>query len=256
MALDEWEYYQGRHHGRPRGDEDGLPPAFDLQYAADGQLQLRAWHPGTYEWQTASGRSGKVAVSAITSPVVISGPWELSFPPNGGTLGRVTLDQLISWPAHPDKGVRYFSGTATYCKEVEIPAKLLADGQALFLDLGTVKNLAQVKVNDADLGILWKPPFRVNLNGVARAGKNRLEIRVTNLWPNRLIGDEQLPPDVEWKGPQLQSWPQWLLEGQPSPSGRLTFTTWHHWTKDMPLLESGLIGPVKLVSAKVVAARR
>ena len=83
---------------------------------------------------------------------------------------------------------------------------------------------------------------------------NRLVVKVTNLWPNRLIGDEQLPPDVEWNGQQLAAWPQWLLDGKPSPTGRLTFTTWHHWTKDDTLLESGLLGPVTLQTAEIISA--
>jgi hypothetical protein len=79
-------------------------------------------------------------------------------------------------------------------------------------------------------------------------------VKVTNLWPNRLIGDEQLPPDCEWHGQRLAAWPQWLLDGKPSPTGRLTFTTWHHWTKDSPLLESGLLGPVTLRTAEILPA--
>lgn len=72
------------------------------------------------------------------------------------------------------------------------------------------------------------------------------------MWPNRLIGDEQLPPDCEWKRRELKARPSWLLEGKPSPTGRLTFTTWHHWTKDSSLLPSGLLGPVALRPAEVV----
>ena len=94
--------------------------------------------------------------------------------------------------------------------------------------------------------MLWKPPFRVNITTAAKPGVNKLVVKVTNLWPNRLIGDEQLPSDREWNGKQLVAWPQWVLDGKPSPTGRLTFTTWHHWTKDSPLLESGLLGPVQL----------
>lgn len=98
---------------------------------------------------------------------------------------------------------------------------------------------------------IWKPPFEVDVTANAHPGPNSLEIQVVNLWPNRLIGDEQLPEDCEWQTPSnagaaLVKWPAWLLEGNPSPTGRITFATWKHWTKDSPLLESGLLGPVTL----------
>jgi hypothetical protein len=180
------------------------------------------------------------------TPIQIAGPWVVNFPPHWGAPPTVTLDRLISWPESSDSGVKYFSGTATYLKDIEIPKNLLGDGRVLQLDLGTVKNLAQVKLNGTDLGILWKPPFRVDIAAAAKPGTNHLEVSITNLWPNRLIGDAQLPEDVEWNGMKLVRWPQWLLDGKPSPTGRLTFTTWRHITKDMPLLPSGLIGPVTL----------
>jgi hypothetical protein len=118
-------------------------------------------------------------------------------------------------------------------------------GRLLWLDLGWVKNIAEVSVNGRPQGILWKPPFRANITDAAKPGKNKLEIKVTNLWPNRLIGDEQLLPDCQWSpNDMLRAWPRWLSEGKPSPAGRLTFTTWHHWKKDDALVESGLLGPV------------
>ena len=152
--------------------------------------------------------------------------------------------------------MKYFSGTATYVKEVEIPAEMLGTGHSLWLNLGQVKNIAEVSVNGKPLGILWKPPFRVDITGAAKAGKNKLEIKITNLWPNRLIGDEQLPPDCEWnENLSLKQWPQWLLDGKPSPTGRVTFTTWHHWNKDDELLPSGLLGPVTLSVAKEIVIK-
>jgi hypothetical protein len=151
--------------------------------------------------------------------------------------------------------VKYFSGTAAYEKEVELPADLLSPSRQLWLDLGWVKNLAQVSLNGKPLAILWKPPFRVNLTAAARPGKNTVQIKVTNLWPNRLIGDEQKPPDCQWRGKQLKDWPPWLGEAKPSPTGRLTFSTWHHWTKDEALLDSGLLGPVTLRLAEEVAVQ-
>jgi (4-O-methyl)-D-glucuronate---lignin esterase len=113
--------------------------------------------------------------------------------------------------------------------------------------LGKVAVIAQVAVNGRDLGVLWKAPFRLNVTSALRKGDNLLEVRVTNLWVNRMIGDEQLPEDSD-RAPngQLKSWPKWLLEGKPSPTGRHTFATYRVWRKDSPLQESGLLGPVTL----------
>ncbi len=235
-------------------DREVAGPTYELTATAGGKIEIEATKPASFELQTAAGKTLKAEVRDLPKSVEISGAWELNFPPKWGAPERVTLDKLISWTDHPDNGVKYFSGTATYTKEIEVPTGLLGAGKKLYLDLGALKNIAEVKLNGSDLGILWKPPFRADITGVAKAGKNKLEIRVTNLWPNRLIGDEQLPADVEWNGKQLKDWPQWLLDGKPSPNGRLTFTTWHHWTKDDALLPSGLFGPVTLQPAVVTTA--
>ena len=145
-------------------------------------------------------------------------------------------------------GVTYFSGTATYKKTFSAPADAVGVGRRAWLDLGRVAVIAEVKLNGKDLGILWKPPFRVEVTDALKPGENTLEIKVVNLWPNRLIGDEQLPPDSERKSTgRLVRWPQWLLDGQPSPTGRHAFTTWNLWRKNEPPLESGLLGPVRLL---------
>jgi len=191
----------------------------------------------------------------VPAPDSINGPWSLNFPPNWGAPPSVALDKLISWTDSTDDGVRYFSGTATYEKGIEISADRLASGRELWLDLGQVKDFAEVSLNGRDYGVLWKPPFCVNITNGAKPGMNKLVVKVTNLWPNRLIGDEQLPSDREWKGKQLKAWPQWVLDGKPSPTGRFTFTTWHHYTKSSSLLESGLLGPVTLQTAEIVQAR-
>jgi len=176
--------------------------------------------------------------------VVLSGPWQLSFPPGWGAPAEVTLDKLISWTGHAAPGVKYFSGTATYRKQFQYKAGK-RNGKSE-LDLGAVKNLAEVRLNGKNLGVVWKPPFRVDVTHAIRSGSNELEMRVTNLWVNRLIGDEQLPEDCQWSGSSLKEWPQWLLEGKPSPTGRFTFATWRHWKKDDQPLESGLLGPVTI----------
>ncbi len=218
---------------------------YELVAGDDGKVDLLAWKSSQYEVKLADGSSRQIKAVRSIEPLAVEGAWEVHFPPKMEAPEQITLKKLISFTEYPDDGVKYFSGTATYLKEIDIPAEMLSSNRALYLDLGRVKNFAQVSMNGHELGILWKPPFRVNLAGVATAGKNTLEIKITNLWPNRLIGDEKIgEQDAEWKGKQLARWPQWLLDGKPSPSGRITFATWHHWTKDMQPLESGLLGPV------------
>ena len=233
----------------------GQPPQWETSAAGAGSPTVKAWGNGNAVLCTASGKILHADAADVPAPQEISGEWNLSFPPNWGAPASVALEKLISWTDHTNDGVRYFSGTATYEKEIEIPADRLGAGRELWLDLGAVKNFAEVSLNGQNFGVLWKPPFRVNITSAAKSGTNKLVVKVTNLWPNRLIGDEQLPEDREWDGKQLKVWPQWLLDGKTSPTGRLTFTTWHHWTKDAPLLESGLLGPVKLQTAEIIPAK-
>ena len=104
---------------------------------------------------------------------------------------------------------------------------MLVIGSSLYLDLGRVAVMARVKLNGKDLGVLWKAPYRVEIDQFAKAGENRLEIEVTNLWINRMIGDENLPEDSDRNADgTLKAWPKWLLEGKPSPTGRQSFTSW------------------------------
>ena len=215
--------------------------------------------PGTYELKSATGRVVKAEVPRVPRPIDIEGPWELEFPKGWRAPERVTLDRLISWTEHSNPGVKYFSGTATYRRKFEVSARDISKVCGLYLDLGRVSIIAEASLNGHHLGILWKPPFRADVTGIVHAGANYLEVRVVNLWPNRLIGDEQLASDCEWTtfehyGEMLHQWPQWLLENKPRPSGRVTFTTWKHWTKDDPLMESGLLGPVRIIPRARVAA--
>jgi hypothetical protein len=132
----------------------------------------------------------------------------------------------------------------------------LDQGDRIMLDLGVVKNFAEVTVNGKKFPVLWKPPFRLDITDAVK-GKDAIdiEIKVTNLWPNRLIGDDTLyADDCEWMGKTrrgvkefgVREIPQWVKDGKPSPTGRHTFTTWRHWSKEDDLLPSGLIGPVIL----------
>jgi hypothetical protein len=172
-----------------------------------------------------------VASRAVSRPVskalsTVSGPWTVTFPPNWGAPAQTRLDTLSSWTVSEDSGVKYFSGTATYTKDLQAPPAWFKPGARVMLDLGSVREIAEVSVNGKPVGgILWKPPFEADVTDALKPGANRLEIKITNLWPNRMIGDLQ-----------------------PSSTKRYTFTDYKPYTKDSPLLESGLLGPVTLSS--------
>lgn len=159
----------------------------------DGRIVMTVFKDGDYEVITGAGQTRKAAVSSLPAPQMLAGPWQATFPPGLGAPTSVTFDSLISWTDSPDEGVKYFSGTATYQKDFSLPADYVSMGRDCFLDLGTVKNLAEVTVNGKDCGILWKEPFRVEITSAVHPGNNHLEVKVTNLWPNRLIRNQQLP---------------------------------------------------------------
>ena len=208
------------------------------------------------------GTTVSFSISNLPGPIELTGEWEVAFPPQAGAPSSVRLPQLISLHLHHEHGVKYFSGTAIYKKQFKLLKGSLIAGRKWFLNLGRVEAIASVKVNGKDFGNLWKRPYRVDITEALRDGINRLEVSVTNQWVNRLIGDEQLPdPDnftpgggssglaSATKGSIVQL-PAWYNNGNPKPDdGRITFTTWKHFTKDSPLIESGLIGPVILESA-------
>ena len=193
----------------------------------NNSISLQAFAPGDYEVTLASGKTVSAKVDSLPSAQTIDGTWHLSFPPKLGAPATAEFDHLMSWTESADAGVKYFSGTATYRKTVEIPGADFGAGRKIFLDLGTVKNLATVSINGKSLGTVWKEPFRVDLTAAARPGANDLEIQVVNLWPNRLIGDQKLPQEK-----------------------RITWASVTPYKADHALFPSGLIGPVRIVVAQ------
>ena len=244
-------------------------PAFETQLGdsmgrlritenGDSTYSFEVSEPGNYEMKSAAGRTLQITVPRPEKPIEIEGPWDLYFPEGSKAPEQVKLERLISWTEHADPGVKYFSGTATYRRRFNAPAT--ADQRRLYLDLGAVHVIAEVKLNGKELGILWKPPFQVEITDAVHSGENELEVRVVNLWPNRLIGDDLLAPDCKWKAGFMDSeviseWPSWLANNQPSPTGRVTFAAWRLWTKNDSLLVSGLLGPVRIVSVADLIVR-
>jgi hypothetical protein len=168
----------------------------------------------------------RVPVPMRSVLATLDGPWQLTFQSGRGAPPSATLPNLASWTTNNDAGIKYFSGTAAYHRTIVVQRAWLDGGSRVELDLGAVKNVAEVFVNGRSLGVLWKAPYRIDLTDALKVGGNDLEVRVTNLWPNRMIGDKQ------------------------PGAAKITFATLDPYKADSPLLESGLLGPVRLASLR------
>jgi hypothetical protein len=169
---------------------------------------------------TASEVSSPPVTSAHTEALVLYGKWSVRFEQGrGGPSAPIEMDDLKSWTESPDPAVRYFSGAATYTATVEAPSTLNRDD--LLLQFDQIHEIARVRINGVDAGTVWAAPYRIQVGKLLHPGTNKLEIEVTNLWPNRLIGDAQ--------------------SGVTDPITKTNITA---YKADSPLLPSGLIGAI------------
>jgi hypothetical protein len=233
----------------------GLPsdnePVVRLKESGN-RLQAEIAAPGSYEIVKSSGAKTRIQLAKWQTSMALKPNWDLRFPAPAGA--QVIIDKLTSWTNIALEDAKYFSGTAVYKADVDVPASTVKKDQRVYLDLGRVEVIAQVILNGKDLGILWHAPFTVDVTDAIRKGNNKLEIRVTNLWINRMIGDEFLPEDPERNANgTLNKWPAWVLAGKSSPNGRRSFSSWKLWRKDDKLWPSGLLGPVVLRTTKIVS---
>ena len=167
-----------------------------------------------------------------TTVARLDGPWKVSFPPNLGAPGQIQLPTLESWTTNADDGVKYFSGTATYSTKLRAPRSWFQSKSKLQLDLGTVRDIAEVSVNGKALGILWKAPYRIEITDALKSGENVIEIKVTNEWTNRLIGDRAALPEHRILDPDSAA------PGGFGGSG----------AQNQKPVDSGLLGPVSIAS--------
>ncbi|MEO8563322.1 MAG: glycosyl hydrolase [bacterium] len=218
-----------------RADDGTIAP---LSYRIDGgrtfvTLPLSAYDAVFVVFRArADSPTRRVPERVATSVATLGGPWTVAFAPKLGAPATTTLPELASWTTSSDPGVKYFSGTATYTKSVQVPAAWRASGTRLMLDLGSVKNIADVRVNGRFVGVAWRAPFQVDVTDAVTTGDNNVVIRVSDLWPNRLIGDKQ--PGVE---------------------NKVAFAIFDPFRADSPLLPSGLLGPVRVLRVTGAATR-
>ena len=210
---------------------------------------------------TETGSAKESFSDDITDTIPITGTWTVGFDEDK----VVEWPSLMPWNESIDSDIKYFSGTAHY--EQHLYLNELDRHYRYILDLGEVKNLATVRVNGKVCGTLWRPPFTIDITEALLGGDNLLKVDVTNLWVNRMVGDEQEPDDVEWSEPVafgaapnsptigrfMKEVPEWLSQGQPRPSKRKAVVSFKFFEKDTPLLRSGLIGPVVLKKTAVLA---
>ncbi len=199
---------------------------------ADGRttvpLHLEPWGSVFVVFRQPTQTSSRTLPKVVeTQLAALDGPWNVTFQPGRGAPASITLDQLSSWSDNSNTGVKYFSGTGTYTKTFQAPSEWFAKNAQLWLDLGDVKNLAEVTVNGKPLGIVWHAPYRVDATSALKPGANELAIKVTNAWVNRLIGDQQ-----------------------PDATTKYTFTDVKPYRANSPMLPSGLLGPAGVYAAR------
>ncbi|MBP7937767.1 MAG: hypothetical protein KA354_24270, partial [Phycisphaerae bacterium] len=201
--------------------------AVQLTRGPNGNLEARAWQKGVYELTMGDGRMLKLDATSVAEPAELAGPWQVRFSPGWGAPENIAFDRLEDWIRRPEDGIRHYSGKASYQKTFELPERPV--GSALWLDLGSVRDLATVRLNGQELGTLWMAPWRMEITSAVRPGKNILEVEVVNPWNNRLAGDAALP--------QAQ---------------RRTFIAVPAVHHTAPLLPAGLLGPVTLQTVEVM----
>ncbi|MGL5019680.1 MAG: glycosylhydrolase-like jelly roll fold domain-containing protein, partial [Luteolibacter sp.] len=181
------------------------------------------------------------------TPLAIDGPWQVAFPEGWGTPRETSFDKLQSWTESDDEGIRFFSGIATYRKSFDLPESLVKLDR-LFLELGDLAEIAEITLNGKRLGLVWLPPYRIEISGAVHVGVNHLEIRVANLWANRLNGDSLRPEATRFTRTNLDGI-------QTDPTAERSYMTPRGNTRPVytelpPLMKSGLFGPVKIISPK------
>ncbi|MDR2674777.1 MAG: hypothetical protein LBC18_07900 [Opitutaceae bacterium] len=218
-----------------------LPPVWPVA-VADGRITL-------------SDGATRAAPAVSRATLAVRGPWTVSFAPaTGREMPPAIFDTLVPLETHADPEIRWFSGLATYTTtfNLDLPPPAPASNRRISINLGAVHDLAEIIINGRSAGVCWKPPYALDATALVRAGENQLKVTVANRWVNRLIGDEQLPPDLDYGTTgsalnALQKFPPWRDDpGALRRRARHTFSTWKHYTADSPLVPSGLAGPVAI----------
>lgn len=227
----------------------GLPPLNLISAVEPSENDLWLFtQNGTYQFL---GKETKTVKIKDCQVVDYSHDWQLEFLSGlKNTPRTIQVDELISLRKHSDFNVKHFSGTMVYTKSIQVASSAFVKERKFLLDLGRVEVIAKVYINDGEVKLLWKEPYCANITHYLVAGQNTIKVEVTNLWANRIIGDEFLAVENQYgKDKFIYKLPEWYVENKIKPGDRTTFSVWHHFEKTDPLLDSGLLGPVRVISA-------
>ncbi|TAD81209.1 MAG: hypothetical protein EAY75_18050 [Bacteroidetes bacterium] len=235
-------------------------PDIHLHQTRSGKNILYSQQPAVVSLIDARGSKQKISLGS-SQQKVMSGTWRVRFSPKLDVPFEITMDSLKDFSLYNDTRIKYFAGTAVYAQQIELNTAAIREDSRAILDLGEMHDIAVVKVNGKQAGVLWYPPYRIDVTEYVQSGSNAIEIEVTNNWANRLIGDEQYPEDFEWGsdrgeklGRAILAYPEWFLHNSPRPSKeRKTFSIWHYYKKNSPLQPAGLTGPVRIHLIKAFA---
>jgi hypothetical protein len=220
-----WDAATGERRDQTEFESTSQGTRFTLRLEPEGSIFVVFRRPGRPK------PARTMAPPASPARAAVPGPWTVRFTGGPAAPEPLQLAALRSWTASSDPKERHFSGIAEYETDIEIPAGWIGKDRRVILDLGSLWAVADVRLNGRDLGVVWKLPFRVDLSSAARAGKNRLLVRVANNWVNRLAGDGALPEAERTTRTNVLA------------TGVNVGAAW----RDVRLRESGLMGPVSVV---------
>ncbi len=225
--------------------KDGHDETMQIARIGNGHLGAEIRETGQYQLQLQDGQVRDFHVRSLSPSIELSGPWQVTFPAGVDAGQDVEFAKLTSWTKHSDATIQYFSGTAIYRREFEMPADFRHRGRRWLLDLGRVEVIAEVTINGKDVGQRWNSPFTLDVTRFLQPGRNRVQIKVTNVWRNRLLARAKFPngfPKRDDSGdssackPQQELWTSVETKLRP----------------DQPLSPSGLLGPVTIRPLQLV----
>jgi len=206
-----------------------ISPGISVKNLSTDMVEVEAFEKGKYIIETSLGSSIDILFDNAFEPINIPGPWKAEFTAGRGAPEVIEFKELHSWSEDRDPGIKYYSGSVLYKKEINIPAEWISEKVNVILDLGKLWSVGEIFINGSSAGIVWKPPYKVDISDFIKPGVNQVEIEVVNTWSNRLVGDAIFESGEKYGRTNI------------TVSGRI----WKPW-KEIPLNESGLLGPVRL----------